>query len=103
MGKKCLVPFANKICQDRAAWGKDVGDHPPITPLKAAIRQDVGGGAAWKIYEFVVRNFLGSLHNELQFTRRVVTLEIDRGQIDASETAEAEFELQAKQQTLSLS
>jgi hypothetical protein len=33
----------------------------------------------------------------------VVTLEIDRGQIDASETAEAEFELQAKQQTLSLS
>jgi hypothetical protein len=26
-----------------------VGDHPPITPLKAATRQDVGGGATWRV------------------------------------------------------
>jgi DNA topoisomerase-3 len=29
--------------------GKYVGDHPPITPLRAATRQDVGGGAAWRV------------------------------------------------------
>ena len=34
--------------------GKDAGDHPPITPLKSATRDQVGGGAAWRVYEFVV-------------------------------------------------
>lgn len=34
--------------------GKDAGDHPPITPLKSATREQVGGGAAWRVYEFVV-------------------------------------------------
>jgi DNA topoisomerase IA len=52
--------------------GRYVGDHPPITPLKAANRGEVGGGAAWWVHEYVVRNFQGSLHNELSFTRRVV-------------------------------
>jgi len=66
--------------------GKDVGDHPPITPLKAATREEVGGGAAWRVYEFVVRNFIGSLHNELSFTRKVVSLSLP-------ESEESEFEL----------
>jgi DNA topoisomerase IA len=57
--------------------GKDVGDHPPITPLRVANRQDVGGGAAWRVYEFVVRNFIGSLHNDLSFSRRIVSLELE--------------------------
>jgi DNA topoisomerase-3 len=56
--------------------GKDVGDHPPITPLRAATREKVGGGAAWRVYDFVVRNFLGSLHNELFFTRRTASLSL---------------------------
>jgi len=56
--------------------GKDIGDHPPITPLKAVTRQDVDSGAAWKVYEFVVRNFLGSLHNKLSFTRTVSSLQL---------------------------
>ena len=54
--------------------GRDVGDHPPITPLRSATREQVGGGTAWRVYEFVVRNFLGSLHNELSFTRRTASL-----------------------------
>jgi DNA topoisomerase-3 len=57
--------------------GRDFGDHPPITPLKAASRQEVGGGVAWRVYEFVTRNFLGSLHNELSFTRRVASLTLN--------------------------
>eukprot|EP00536_Pseudo-nitzschia_multiseries_P002733 jgi/Psemu1/6184/gm1.6184_g len=66
--------------------GKNVGDHPPITPLKAASREEVGGGAAWRVYEFVVRNFIGSLHNELSFTRKVVSLALP-------ESEGSEFEL----------
>ena len=54
--------------------GRDCGDHPPITPLKSATREQVGGGAAWRVYEFVVRNFIGSLHNDLLFTRTTASL-----------------------------
>jgi len=67
--------------------GKDVGDHPPITPLKAATRNEVGSGSAWRVYEFVCRTFLGSLHNQLSFTRRVATLQIE------NDSPELELEL----------
>jgi len=67
--------------------GKDAGDHPPITPLKSATRDQVGGGAAWRVYEFVVRNFLGSLHNDLLFTRTTASLALPN-------SSEADFELE---------
>lgn len=67
--------------------GKDCGDHPPITPLKAANRGSVGGGNAWRLYEYVVRNFLGSLHNDLQITRTKALLAL-------SGSDEAEFEVE---------
>lgn len=67
--------------------GKDSGDHPPITPLKCATREQVGGGAAWRLYEFIVRNFIGSLHNDLVFTRTTASLGL-------SDSRESEFELE---------
>jgi DNA topoisomerase-3 len=57
--------------------GHDAGDHPPITCLKAATRDEIGGGAEWRVYEFVARNFLGSLSDELKFTRRVARIQLD--------------------------
>jgi len=57
--------------------GQDKGDHPPITPLKSATRDQVSkiaGGGAWRVYEFVVRTFIGSLHKELSFTRTTAKL-----------------------------
>ena len=58
--------------------GRDCGDHPPITPLKSASRGEVTaiGGAAWRVYEFVCRNFIGSLHQDLQFTRTIAVCQI---------------------------
>ncbi|CAF4985679.1 unnamed protein product, partial [Rotaria socialis] len=38
--------------------GKDVGDHPPITPVKAASSAAVGGGDYWRIYDYVCRHFI---------------------------------------------
>ena len=78
--------------------GKDVGDHPPITPLKSATREEVGGGAAWRVYEFVVQNFLGSLHNELSFTRRTAYLSLpindsNRGWLGLESESDFELEL----------
>ncbi|KAL7548499.1 hypothetical protein ACHAWF_011781 [Thalassiosira exigua] len=67
--------------------GQDKGDHPPITPLKSATRDEVGGGAAWRLYEFIVRHFIGSLHNELLFTLTTASMELPN-------SSAAEFELQ---------
>ena len=66
--------------------GKDVGDHPPITCLRAATREEVGGGAAWRVYEFVVRNMLGSFSDDLFFTRTVAQLELLPGESGGSAT-----------------
>ncbi|PRW60157.1 DNA topoisomerase 3-beta isoform X1 [Chlorella sorokiniana] len=41
--------------------GTDVGDHPPITPVRCATEAELGGGDAWRLYDFVARHFLGSL------------------------------------------
>lgn len=38
-----------------------MGDHPPITPVRAATEGDVGGGDAWRLYDYVTRHFLGSV------------------------------------------
>ena len=62
--------------------GVDAGDHPPITSLKSATREQVGGGSAWRVYEFVTRNFLGSLGDELKFTRSVAELELQDDKSD---------------------
>lgn len=41
--------------------GVDVGDHPPITPVRCASEAELGGGDTWRLYDFVARHFLGSL------------------------------------------
>jgi superfamily II DNA/RNA helicase/DNA topoisomerase IA len=56
--------------------GYDAGDHPPITPLKVATRDEVGGGNQWRVYDFITRNFIGSLSDDLTFTRRLAELEV---------------------------
>ena len=71
--------------------GYDAGDHPPITSLKAATREEVGGGAAWRVYEFISRNFLGSLGDELKYTRRLAELDIE-GRTEPN--SEPRFELE---------
>lgn len=34
-----------------SAAGTDVGDHPPITPVRCATEAELGGGDAWRLYE----------------------------------------------------
>eukprot|EP00884_Botryococcus_braunii_P010708 jgi/Botrbrau1/19639/Bobra.0003s0009.1 len=49
--------------------GADVGDHPPITPVRAATEGEVGGGDAWRLYDYITRHFLGSLSPDCVFRR----------------------------------
>jgi DNA topoisomerase-3 len=41
--------------------GKDVGDHPPITPVKFASSAAVGGGDYWRLYDYVCRHFIATV------------------------------------------
>ena len=52
---------------DDGAWsrprrGTDAGDHPPITPMRAAPRDEFSKGNEWKIYDYVTRLALWSDH-----------------------------------------
>lgn len=49
--------------------GTDVGDHPPITPARSATEADVGGGDAWRIYDYIARHFLASLSPDCVYQR----------------------------------
>lgn len=55
--------------------GTDVGDHPPITPVRSATEAELGGGIDWLIYDYVARHFLGSLSGDcvLKKTKAVLT------------------------------
>ena len=61
--------------RDVGIAGVDAGDHPPITPLKAATEREVGGGDAWRLYEMVSRNFIGSLSPDCLFEKVAATFQ----------------------------
>lgn len=46
-----------------------MGDHPPITPSRSATEAEVGGGDAWRLYDYIARHFLASLSPDC-ITRR---------------------------------
>jgi len=71
-----------QLRQLRRGWrpppvGRDMGDHPPITPIRPATRQDLGGGLEWRIYEFISRHFLGSLSEPLRYRSVVSKISVE--------------------------
>ena len=63
----------NHNLQRRA--GKDAGDHPPITPIKSATHNDFDGDT-WKIYDYITRNFLGSISPDLKYEHLCISIDI---------------------------
>eukprot|EP00854_Cymbomonas_tetramitiformis_P019490 gene19490-23305_t len=51
------------------ASSQDAGDHPPITPVRSATEHEVGGGDAWRVYDYVARHFIASLSPDCRLTR----------------------------------
>ncbi|CAI0397667.1 unnamed protein product, partial [Linum tenue] len=48
--------------------GTDVGDHPPITPMRAA-SEDLIGNDAWRLYQYICQHFLGTVSPDCKFVR----------------------------------
>eukprot|EP00435_Cladocopium_sp_Y103_P032004 s1452_g8.t1 len=49
------------------ASGTDKGDHPPITPIKAAHKEEFSKGKEWRLYEYVTRHFIASLMEDAAY------------------------------------
>jgi len=62
---------------DRPEGGRDVGDHPPITPMKAAPRDEFSKGNEWKIYDYVTRHFIASLHDDCEYMERKMVVDLN--------------------------
>jgi len=63
--------FVSRLLDDGAFTaprrGIDVGDHPPITPMRASTEDQVGGGEAWRLYDFIARHFIASVSPDCEY------------------------------------
>ncbi|XP_028759686.1 DNA topoisomerase 3-beta [Neltuma alba] len=55
--------------------GTDVGDHPPITPMRST-SEDMVGSDAWKLYQYVCQHFMGTVSPDCKYKRRKVEFSV---------------------------
>ena len=58
------VTFTPTLVLIYSSGGADVGDHPPITPMRSATRDQLRD-SEWKLYDFVTRHFLATVRSLL--------------------------------------
>ncbi|KAJ2957588.1 hypothetical protein NQZ79_g6685 [Umbelopsis isabellina] len=68
---------------DRPTGGKDVGDHPPITPTRMADEAELGGNT-WRLYDYISRTFIGSLSPNLKYIKTKVLIAIGKEKFECS-------------------
>ncbi|XP_034190961.2 DNA topoisomerase 3-beta isoform X1 [Osmia lignaria lignaria] len=60
---------------NRPKKGHDVGDHPPITPMKHATRSELDGDS-WRLYDYITRHFIATLAPDCRYLSTTVKFEI---------------------------
>mmetsp|Transcript_30608 Transcript_30608/g.54729 ORF Transcript_30608/g.54729 Transcript_30608/m.54729 type:complete len:860 (+) Transcript_30608:77-2656(+) len=60
---------------NRAREGTDMGDHPPITPVRAATEGQLGDG--WRLYDMITRHFLATVSKDCKFLQTKVKFDIN--------------------------
>ncbi|KAJ8675437.1 hypothetical protein QAD02_011223 [Eretmocerus hayati] len=59
----------------RPKKGNDAGDHPPITPMRSASRNELDGDA-WRLYDYITRHFIATLARDCKYLSTTVKIEI---------------------------
>uniref|UniRef100_A0A7N0TSD1 DNA topoisomerase n=1 Tax=Kalanchoe fedtschenkoi TaxID=63787 RepID=A0A7N0TSD1_KALFE len=59
----------------KARQGTDAGDHPPITPMRLAT-EDMLGGDAWKLYQYICQHFIGTVSADCKYARTMVDFSV---------------------------
>lgn len=67
--------------------GVDVGDHPPITPVKLATGpRQCEGEAGWALYQYICRRFVASLSDDCLFETAKLRVSLGEETFEASAT-----------------
>ena len=45
--------------------------------MKAATRDELSKGGEWKIYDYVTRHFIASLHDDMEYTEKKIIVDIN--------------------------
>ncbi|KAF7457030.1 DNA topoisomerase 3-beta-1 [Cryptosporidium felis] len=56
--------------------GIDLGDHPPITPIRSATPNDLDGDS-WRLYDLITRHFFATISNDIEMVSETVKFEIN--------------------------
>ena len=66
--------------------GIDVGDHPPITPVKAATPRQCEGEVGWALYQYICRHYVASLSDDCTFETATLHARLGGEDFEASAT-----------------
>ena len=69
----CRALLASGLSKPRK--GHDAGDHPPITPCRAAGRGELEG-ESWRIYDYIVRHFLATVSYNCKYDQTVAAVQV---------------------------
>ncbi|KAL1129839.1 hypothetical protein AAG570_012783 [Ranatra chinensis] len=56
--------------------GHNAGDHPPITPMKASSRSDLGDTDSWKLYDYITRHFIATVARDCKYSVTTISFKI---------------------------
>ncbi|XP_055342263.1 uncharacterized protein LOC129590861 [Paramacrobiotus metropolitanus] len=62
---------------DTRRTGKDVGDHPPIIPLKSANGRLMQNERSYNLYQMICKHFLASLSSDCLYLEKTAVFDVD--------------------------
>ncbi|KAI1901120.1 hypothetical protein AGOR_G00056930 [Albula goreensis] len=60
---------------NRPRKGADAGDHPPITPMRAASESELGSDG-WRLYEYITRHFIATVSHDCKYLQTTISFSI---------------------------
>uniref|UniRef100_A0A8C5RXE3 DNA topoisomerase n=1 Tax=Laticauda laticaudata TaxID=8630 RepID=A0A8C5RXE3_LATLA len=60
---------------NRPRKGHDAGDHPPITPMRAASEAELGGDG-WRLYEYITRHFIATISADCKYLQTTIACSV---------------------------
>ncbi|XP_028852836.1 DNA topoisomerase 3-beta-1 isoform X2 [Denticeps clupeoides] len=61
---------------NRPRKGADAGDHPPITPMRAASESELGSDG-WRLYEYITRHFIATISHDCKYLQTTISFSIN--------------------------
>uniref|UniRef100_A0A8C1Z4P1 DNA topoisomerase n=1 Tax=Cyprinus carpio TaxID=7962 RepID=A0A8C1Z4P1_CYPCA len=60
---------------NRPRKGVDAGDHPPITPMRAASESELGSDG-WRLYDYITRHFIATVSPDCKYLQTTISFSI---------------------------